>query len=324
VRERQSHTGIPGDPDVSVDSEPKCQPRTSERSEVDADAVIASLVHRGSVTHAALRAAGVSEGAVRHRLRKKRLHIAWDGVYFVGHSDPPRFGREWAALQVGGDKARLFYRTAAVAWAFLPPQVDRTIHLALNAQRRDRKGLKFHQVDLPRDEWRTIHGDIRITTPARTLLDNADHPNLENMVADAIRRELTTREELEALLERHKGERGTRRLREILDVGPLWSASALERRLIDLLRKAELPLPESNLLVGRTKPDLVWREQRVLVELDSRGFHNDWIAGRTDRAKDRARTLQGWTVLRYTAKDLRDHPFRVIAEIAAALARTQR
>ncbi len=109
------------------------------------------------------------------------------------------------------------------------------------------------------------------------------------------------------------------RRRRVLDSGPLWSASYFERRFIDLLRNAGLPLPESNLLTGRTRPDLVWREQRVLVELDSRGFHADWIAQRTDRSKDRARTLHGWTCLRYTPEDIRDRPFGVIAEIATAL-----
>ncbi len=135
-----------------------------------------------------------------------------------------------------------------------------------------------------------------------------------------LRRGLTSHQELSTLLQSHKGERNTARLRRVLDSGPLWSASYFERRFIDLLRKAGLPLPESNLLTGRTRPDLVWREQRVLVELDSRGFHADWIAGRTDRGKDRKRTLQGWTCLRYTPEDVRDHPLEVIAEIAAALA----
>ena len=232
-----------------------------------------------------LQAAGVTPDEIKVRRRNKRLIPAFRGVYFVGHPDPAKFAWEWAALKAGDPDGKLFYRTAAVLWEFLPAQVDPTIHVALTAKRANRTRLKFHQVDLPRAEWRTIHGDLRITTPARTLLDNADHPNLEQMVADAIRRRLTTRDELERLVERHKGERNVAKLRKVLDRGPLWAASEFERRFINLLRKAELPLPESNLLMGRTKPDLVWREQRVLVELDSR-----------------------------------DHPYRVIAEIATALA----
>jgi very-short-patch-repair endonuclease len=278
------------------------------------------LVRRGVVTLADLDAAGVGEGAIRYRLRQKRLHHAFRGVYFVGHPDPARFAWEYAALQAAGPDAVLFHRTAAVLWGLLPAQVDPTIHVALSEKRADRKRLKFHQVDVTEAERRTIHGDLRITTPARTLLDNADHPHLEQLIADAIRRKLTTRDELLLLLQRHRGERNTAKLKRIIDQGPLWSASELERRFIDLIRRARLPLPESNLLTGRTRPDLVWRDERVLVELDSRGFHADWIAGRTDRGKDRKRTLQGWTCLRYVPEDIRDRPLEVVAEIAAALA----
>jgi very-short-patch-repair endonuclease len=283
------------------------------------DEVVARLVRRGVVTSADLQAEGVDPRSIEHRLRRKRLIPAFRGVYFVGHPDPAQFAWEFAALKAGGDASTLFYRTAAVLWLVLPTQADPAIHLALSAKRKDRERLRFHQVDLPPDETRTIHKDLRVTTPARTLLDNADHPHLERMVADAIRRKLTTKRELEQLLDRHKGERNTKRLREILDEGPLWSASELERRMIELIRKAGLPRPESNLPMSSSSPDLVWREQRVLVELDSRGFHNDWIAGRADRAKDRTRTLQGWIALRFTTEDVRDHPLQVAAELGAAL-----
>jgi hypothetical protein len=283
--------------------------------------VIARLVQRGVVVGRELRSDGVSRREIDHRLRRKRLIAAFRGVYFVGHPDPAQFAWEFAALKVGGDESALFYRTAAVMWGSLPTQVDPAIHLALNGKRDDRKGLKLHQVDLPPDEVRTIHGDLRITTPARTLLDNADHTHLERMVADAIRRGLTTKRQLHRLLERHPGERNTAKLRAVLDQGPLWSASELERRAIALIRRAGLPLPESNLAMGSSSPDLVWREQRVLVELDSRGFHGDWIAAGTDRARDRKRNLQGWTVLRYVTSDIRDRSLTVIAEIAAALSR---
>ena len=278
------------------------------------------MVHRGVVTAADLLAADVSQDEIDWRRRRKRLIPVWRGVYFVGHPDPAEHAYEYAALKLGGPESGLFYRTAAVMWGLLPPQVDPTIHIALSEKRADRKGLKFHQVNLAPSERRTIHGDLRITTPARTLLDNADHANLEQMVADAIRRRLTTREELALLLESHKGERNTANLRRVLDQGPLWTASEFERRFVDLIRRAQLPLPESNLRTGNTIPDLIWRDRRVLVELDSRWAHNDWIAGRRDRTKDRTRTLAGWTCLRYTPEDLRDRPFHVIAEIAAALA----
>jgi very-short-patch-repair endonuclease len=272
------------------------------------------------VAHADLLSEKVSRDEIKHRVRRKRLRKVFRGVYLVGHDDPPAFAIEYAALKFAGPAAALSDVTAAVLYGALPPQVDPTIHLSLKEKRTSPKGIKFHTRDLPEDEIRTIHNDLRITTPERTLLDCAHHAHIERMVADLIRRELTTRAKIERILERHRGERNTARLRKVLDTGPLWSASEMERRFINLLRKAELPLAESNLLMGRTSPDLVWREQRVLVELDSRTFHADWIAQRADRKRDRGRGLAGWTVMRYTTDDLKNRPFVVVAEIAMALA----
>lgn len=271
-------------------------------------------------------AAGVDENAIDHRVRRKRLICKWRGVYLVGHPDPAPFALEYAALKFAGDGSTISDRPAAALYGLLPGQADPTIHLSLKEKRASPKGLKLHTRDLLPEETDTIHGDIRITSVERTILDIAptlSDAQLENVIADAIRRELTTKKKLERQIKLRKGSRGTTRIRAILDQGPLWSASELERRMINLVRRAELPLPESNLLLGSTSPDLVWREQRVLVELDSRGFHGDWIAAGKDRAKDRRRTLQRWTPLRYAAKDVRDRPLAVVAELAVALAPTR-
>ena len=203
-------------------------------------------MRRGVVTAADLLSAGVTRDEIDWRVKRRRLIPVHRGVYLVGHPDPAQFALEYAAVRFAGPRAYLSDITAVVLYGSLPTQVDRTIHLSLGERRASPKGLQLHTRNLPPDEVRTIHGDLPITTPARTL-------------------------------------------------------------------------PESNLRTGNTVPDLVWRDERVLVELDSRGFHADWIAQRTDRGKDRNRTLQGWTCLRYTPEDVIDRPFEVIAEIAAAL-----
>lgn len=317
----RTHAHAPGESEVDRDYSGQPRSRGGRGGEsVLADTIIARLVHRGVVAGDDLLAAGVSRDEIDWRVRRKRLIPRWRGIYLVGHPDPAAFAIEYAALRFAGPTASLSDITAAVLYGALPPQVDPTIHLSLNEKRASPTGLKLHTRDLPEDEVRTIHHDLRITTPARTLLDCAHHPQLEQMVADLIRRKLVTRAQIEQLLQRHRGERNTARLRKVLATGPLWSASHLERQFLGLLRRAELPLPESNLLMGRSSPDLVWREQRMLVELDSRGFHADWIAQRTDRKRDRDRTLEGWTPFRYTSDDVRNRPFAVVAEVAAALA----
>ncbi len=288
-----------------------------------ADLVIARLTRRGVVTREALLAAGVSEDAIDHRVRRRRLIVQWRGVYLVGHPDPAPLALECAALKFAGDGSSISDRSAAVLYALLPEQVDPTIHLSLSEKRASPNGLKLHTRDLHPQETRTIHGDIRITTPERTILDIAPtlhDEQLENVVADALRRKLTTRKRLERQLDLRPRARGCRRVRAVLDVGPQWTASKAERVLLGLVRAAGLPAPEVNKRQGRRMPDFVWREQRVIVEVDGYDAHSDVIAFDGDRARDTERTVARWRPMRYSWRHLRDHSYWVVATLAASLA----
>ena len=327
VSQPRSGSPFPCASEVVGRSDPK--PRSlggdGDESEV-ADLVIARLVRRGVVTAADLVAAKVSPQEIKLRVRNQRLIPVFRGIYFVGHPDPAELALEYAALKVGGDTAAISQRPAAVLWGSLPPQVDATIHITLDAKRKDREGLTFHTAKLHPDEVHTIHGDIRVTSPARTILDIAptlDDDQLERVVGDAIRRKLVKPGEFERLLARHPRQRGTRRLKAVLALegGPLWDASKAEREIIKLIRAAELPLPESNHRTGSSSPDLVWREQRLMVEIDGFAFHGDRLAFERDRALDAERTADGWRTLRFTWRRLRDRPLYVVARLAATLAR---
>jgi very-short-patch-repair endonuclease len=302
------------------------QPRSAadgvDESEL-VDAVIARIVHRGVVAHEDLVAADVDPRSIEHRIRRKRLIPLWRGVYLVGHPDPPPLAREYAALRFAGDDACLSDRPAAANYGLLPTQVDPTIHLSLKAKRTSPKGLKYHTRDLHTSEIRTIHGDIRITTMERTILDIAptlDDEQLENVVADAIRRRLTTPRKLERQLDLRKGARGSKRIRAVLDQGPQWTASKAEAVFLGLVRRAGLPAPEANRRHGRRMPDFVFAEQRVIVEIDGYDSHKDVIAFDSDRERDTERTVGRWRPARYSWRHLRDRPYWVVATLAVVLA----
>lgn len=284
--------------------------------------MISRIVRRGVVTHDELLAAEVTGDEIKLRLRRKRLIPLWRGVYLVGHGDAPPLAREYAALKFAGPGAALSDRPAAALYGLLPTQVDPTIHVALKEKRASPNGLKLHTRDLDPEEVRTIHGDIRITTPERTILDitpTLDDEQLENLVAQAIRNKLATERRLRRQLELRKGARGARRLRAVLDVGPEWSASHAERVLLKMIRDAELPRPELNKRMGRRMPDFVWRQQRVIVEVDSWRWHGDRLSFESDTDRHARWVAQGWTVLRFTPRRLSDNPLVVIARIAAPL-----
>ena len=289
--------------------------------------MIARLVHRGVVAHADLLSDGVSQSEIKLRIRRKRLIPLWRGVYLVGHGDPPPFAREYAALRFAGPTSTLSDRPAAAMYGLLPAQVDPTIHLSLSEKRASPPGLKLHTRDLHPSEITTIHGDLRITTPERTILDIAptlDDDQLERVIAHAIRNRITTERKLQKQLARRKGARGAKRILHLLDGGPAWTASEAERHFLRMLREAELDDGATlNQRIGRRMPDVLWRAQRVIVEIDSWRWHGNRAAFESDTDRHTRWTAQGWTVLRFTPRQLREQPLLVIARLASALARNE-
>jgi very-short-patch-repair endonuclease len=84
--------------------------------------------------------------------------------------------------------------------------------------------------------------------------------------------------------------------------------SDLEDRFRTLLLDVNLPPPELNGTVEldemTIEVDAVWREQRLIVELDGWRAHGTRKQFADDRARDRAAHARGWIVLRYTGSDL--------------------
>jgi very-short-patch-repair endonuclease len=99
------------------------------------------------------------------------------------------------------------------------------------------------------------------------------------------------------------------------------SRSNPELILRDNLRAAGLPHPDLNANLGQYQPDMVWWKQRVIVEVDSWRWHGSRRSFEADRKRDATLIAQGWTILRFTARQIENEPFAVIATIARALAR---
>ncbi len=286
--------------------------------------MIARLVRRGVVLRRALLDVDVAPDDIDWRVRRKRLHpFMGAGAYLVGHPDPPPLAREHAALLLGGDRSVLSHQTAAALWRLLPEQPGAPIHLILKAQRRSNVHLKFHRATLLRREVRTLHGDLRLTSPARTIADLAPHlpeEDLERIVADAIRRKLTTERELGRYAT--TGRRGMTKLRAILqlDGGAQWTRSHAEQEFLELVRGAGLPSPRMNRRLDGKGRDAVWEDERVIAEIDGWAWHGvDPIAFEADRSRGTGSASRGWLPLSFSFKRIRDQPLAVTAELAAVL-----
>ena len=100
---------------------------------------------------------------------------------------------------------------------------------------------------------------------------------------------------------------------------PPFTRSELERIFLELVRRANLPLPVVNGLVLTHEVDFHWPQHRLIVEADSRAFHAHALAFHQDRQRDLDLELAGWHVLRVTWRQVLDEPDRVttLAEIPA-------
>lgn len=161
-----------------------------------------------------------------------------------------------------------------------------------------------------------------MTSPARTILDNARAPDLEELIAAGLAQGLVTERQIEQAIERCPTRRGVKRVRALLnqDGGARRTRSWGERRLLSLVRQAGLPVPLTNRLLYGFQVDAIWPEHRLVVEVDSWRFHGDRDAFETDRARDAVLLAHGYRVLRFTARQLRDEPLIVIGQLSAALA----
>jgi very-short-patch-repair endonuclease len=286
--------------------------------ETGPDARIAALAarQRGVVTYAQLLAAGLTPEGVKGRVRKGVLHRLHRSVYAVGHTALPALGSETAALLAIGGGAALSRPTALGLWRLPGAEDDGAIHVTVppGVRRRSRAGIVVHKTtDLPRGDVRRVQG-LPVTSPERTILDVA--PSLspieqERLVAEAERRGLVRRASLRR--------RATGVLADVLDDGPSFTRSEAERRLLALVRAAELPRPDTNAVVAGFEADAVWWEPRVIVEVDGYRDHHDRLRFERDRRRGVAYAQAGFAVIRITWRQLVDRPHTVVAALAVAL-----
>jgi very-short-patch-repair endonuclease len=274
---------------------------------------------QGAVEHAQLRRVGVGPGVIKRLTRVGVLHRRHRGVYIVGHLALAPYANEAAALLACGDGAVISHWSAACLWGLTPNRPD-DVHLT----------LVIHRVKRLDDQERRRRHGLPTTSPARTLIDlaavHATDNELARVIAEGRAQGLIREGELERALEEAGSRAGAGRLRALLraEGDPGITRSEGERTLRRYLRAAGLAQAVTNRKIGRWEPDFLWREERVVVELDSWGFHRDRRAFERDRRKDIALRDAGYTVIRITGRQLKDEPLMVIAHIARALDRAAR
>jgi hypothetical protein len=100
--------------------------------------------------------------------------------------------------------------------------------------------------------------------------------------------------------------------------------SELEDRFKGILLQAKLPRPEHNATLEldaatSIEVDCLWRETRLIVELDGHAFHATRASYERDRIRDRRLMTAGWRVIRMTWRQVRDEHDAVVADLRSLL-----
>jgi very-short-patch-repair endonuclease len=192
---------------------------------------------------------------------------------------------------------------------------------------RPRADIRIHQSSLPPDEIGRVLG-IPVTSVSRTQFDLAavlSKHQLERVLNEAEVQRLTDRLSLFDLIDRYPRHRGVANLRSLLDAKTPRgiTRSRLEERFVAFLDAHGLPRPRLNAdlaLRGRFyEVDCLWQSRRLVVELDSRGFHDTGRAFEKDRERDRILLAEGWRVTRVTSRQLDDEAAAVAADLRELL-----
>jgi very-short-patch-repair endonuclease len=276
----------------------------------DADIAALAGAQHGVVSRRQLLVLGFTEREIQRRISGGRLHAVHRGVYAVGHRVLTREGRWMAAtLATGGV---LSHVTAATAWGFV--KHNGAIHVTVPGDpgRKHRPGLRIHRSRTLQPSDTTDHRGIPITEPHRTLTDLAttmtgrplEHAvNLAERRIDFARLSQSAPPSLQAVLESY---------------ATAHTRSELEERFLTLCDDHGLRRPEVNTRIEGIECDFVWRDARLIVEVDGYAFHRAPAAFESDRERDVTLTALGWRVLRFTWRQLTDRPRWVAEKIRLA------
>jgi hypothetical protein len=123
-----------------------------------------------------------------------------------------------------------------------------------------------------------------------------------------------------------RGKPGSAEMRRVVDervAGYVPPASELAALFDDVCARFGLPRGEVEINAGGVawigRVDVLYRRAKLIVELDSRRWHDTSLAFEDDRARTNALVLAGWRVIRITWRMLMDEPEKVATLLSELL-----
>lgn len=290
---------------------------------IDKAIVVLAGRQHGYVVRSQLLRLGLTSKAIRWRVHTGWLIPVYPGVYAVGYVQRTPLARAHAAVLACGEKAALSNGSAASLWGF-EKHWDAPFEVIAPSMRRH-EGIKVHRSrTLARPDVTRHHG-IRVTTPARTVLDNAPRltgKRLSRFVNDALRTPYLHVPALADVVNRHPRHPGARRLQRFVE-DPATN-SPLEDDFLEFARRYGLPTPTTNTYLLGYEIDVLYPRERVVVEVDSYGFHSDRDSFERDRKRDVVMLAAGFITARITDERMKQEPEEEAGRLLAILANRRR
>ncbi|HEY5033011.1 MAG TPA: DUF559 domain-containing protein [Actinomycetes bacterium] len=203
---------------------------------------------------------------------------------------------------------------------------ETALHITSTHRRRSPPAdVQVHRGHLAQHEVVGI-GDIRVTTPLRTLLDCArylEEPAAVVLADSALRKHQVSLPELWAEARRCAGP-GSARVRRVVCLANVASESALETlaRLLfaahGLHPKLQVVITDAHGFVARV--DFLFEAERLVVEADGHAHHSDRASFQRDRQRCNALVAAGYRVLRFSWADVVGRPDHVVSLVRSLLA----
>jgi very-short-patch-repair endonuclease len=275
---------------------------------------------------------GLTTRQVRQAVRADAFDAIHRAVFRVVGSAPSWHQRLMAATLAGGPAAVASHRAAGALYLLDGFEQD-IIEITLFQDRRmyvppHEIDVVVHRTSILDERDRTTVGCIPTMTPLRLLIclgAVVPRKKLVHALDTAERRGLVHRADLVRELGdiRASGRNGVRMISDVLErrerLGSLpWTV--LERTLLDAVRAAGLPIPETQYPFARPASrkaflDFAWVMYKLAVEADGGIAHALPEQRRSDYSRDRDVQRGDWRILRFTYEEIMYETAKVVDEL---------
>lgn len=291
---------------------------------------IAAAQH-GVITGDQLRDAGVGRSTVSRWAASGRLKLLHRGTYAVGHASLTRDGWWRAAVLTAGAGSLLTSYAACSVWRVMPTHHGPIDVVSGLRMRRPPPWLRVHHTTVSDHEIAVRRG-LPVVSLERAIVDLSEHGSAHEVASaldQALLLKLLDRRRMDEAVGRAHGRHGLRILlpaMERLSEHGETFLSRTERRFRDGLLDVGLQRPEMNVYIRRrngrpARPDLYWREERLIVEIDGPQHEMPYQRER-DRIRDAWLTEAGHRVLRFPVAQVDGHFHAVLARLIHELRAT--